>query len=124
MSLLSSRKLLVVSVSTINSNGLVEALRLAIGVAASKGEHRVSVLFMGDGVVHCIKNGVNASDSCERAFANYYLAAKAHSITLYVDDNSLSVRGIASDCVRPEMTIIPREDVLQLLSQSDAHLRL
>ena len=117
-------KNVVLTVSTINSSGLVEALRLAVGIATGKKGHKVSVIFTGDGVAHCISGARGNSAELSKAFENFYLASRAHGVALYLDKHCLSLRSISENSVRSEMKILEREEMLSMLSRADSHLRL
>ncbi len=111
-------KTVVLTANTINAGGLIEALRIAVGISTGRVPNKVSVVFCGDGVVHGVIERYNP------AFHKYYLAAIAHGVTLYIDEFSLSQRGITSEHVLQELTIVKREELLKLLDEADMHLRI
>ena len=108
----------MVSVSTMNLDGMIESLRMAIGIATGEPALGVSVLFSGDGVVNGLKNRQSSE------FEKYHTAAQAHGIKLYIDDFCMSLRNIEADNVLSCLNIVKSEAILALLSSADLHVRL
>ena len=116
--MLSRNKRIVVSVSAMNKDSVIEALRMAIGISTGRRPFYVSLLFSGDGVINGVENRVNEE------YDKYYMAAKAHNVTLYIDEFCMSLRGIDAESIRPGWQIVKREEILSLLAGSDLHVRL
>lgn len=111
-------KKVFVSVNSMNSGTLIRALRLAVGIATGSNPHSVSLFFTGDGVVNCL----NKRQEIE--YRKYYMAAKAHGISIYVDNFCLNLRGLDDAELRTGMHIIKRNEILSILSKADLHVRL
>ncbi|MDO5297595.1 MAG: DsrE family protein [bacterium] len=116
--LLSRNKRIVVSVSAMNKDSIIEALRMAVGISTGRRPFYVSLLFSGDGVINGVKDRVNEE------YDKYYTAAQAHNVALYIDEFCMSLRGLKAEVIRPEFQIIKREEILSLLAGSDLHVRL
>ena len=91
-----------------------EGLRAAVGVTAGIDEHKVDVIFLGDGVFFALKN-VARDDS------KGYLGTLAKLGTkLYAEEESLNDRKIAKDALAGDVEVIQRKKVLELYQKSDA----
>src|SRR3990170_3239511 len=91
-----------------------EGLRAVVGVTAGSDEHKVNVVYMGDGV-HFALNGVDRSDTAK------YLGTLAQlGYKLNVERESLQARDIPESEVAPDVEVIPRSQVLSLIRDADA----
>lgn len=89
-----------------------EALRLALGL----WEHQVSVVWMGDGVYAVLKGA-------DRTLTDqFYQELPGMNVGLFVEEESLKERGLGRDDVVPEVRVVRRSEVPDLLLGSDASL--
>lgn len=90
-----------------------EGLRAAVGVTSGIDEHSVDVIYLGDGVQFALK-GVERTDS------NKYLGSLAKGgYKLWVDQDSLTDRGIKQEEVAGDVNVVPRSQVLSLMAKAD-----
>lgn len=111
-------KNMVVSATSMNLDGAIEAMRVAIALATGRKAHKVSLIFSGDGVV----NGLVARSNAD--YGKYWSAVKAHGVEVYADEACLARRGLAEAELHPGWQVIKREGILALLSAADLHIRL
>ncbi|MBQ7568705.1 DsrE family protein [bacterium] len=117
--LLSGSKKVVVSVSAVNKDSIVEALRIAVGIAAGQNPLDIALLFSGDGVV----NGL--IDRYNEEYDKYYVAAQAHNVSIFIDEYCLNLRSLDdAESIRPGFQIVKREEILAMLGNADVHVRL
>lgn len=120
MPLSSQSKRIVLTVHQVpRPNGaLRQVLHTAVGLAAGPPRHQVSVLLMGDGVVHGLRE--HGRPACDR----YLRSARAHGIELYVDHHAMMLRGLLGGQLLEGFSVLSRERVLLLLGRSQVHLRI
>ncbi len=90
-----------------------EGLRAVVGVTAGIDEHRVDVVYLGDGVNFALK-GVDRSDT-----AKYLGTIAKLGYKLHVERESLQAHGITESEVAPDVAVIPRSQVLSLIRGAD-----
>lgn len=90
-----------------------EGLRAAAGLTAGIDEHKVDIVFLGDGVL-CALKGVDRSDS-----ARFLAALAQRGSKLYCEEESLKARMLSRDDLAEDVTLIPRSEVLQLYREAD-----
>ena len=90
-----------------------EGLRAAVGLTAGIDEHTVDVVYVGDGVYFALK-GVDRTDS-----ARYIGTLAKGGHRLKVEEESLAERGIKRAELAEDVEVIPRSQVVALLSKAD-----
>lgn len=95
-----------------------EGLRAAVGVTSGIDEHTVDVVYVGDGVYFTL-NGVDRSDTAK------YLGTLANlGYKLRAERESLAERGIAADRVAPDVALISRQELVDLINRADMTIDL
>lgn len=97
---------------------LREVLHTAVGLAAGPPRHQVTVILLGDGVVH----GVRGHDL--PGTATYMTAARAHGIEFFVEQQGMLLRGFSEDQFREEFKVVSRDLLLWKLGMAEVHLRI
>ena len=90
-----------------------EGLRAAVGVTAGTDEHTVDVIYLGDGVFFALK-GVDRTDS-----ARYIGTLAKGGSRPKVEAESLKDRAISKEDLATDVDVIPRREVLALISRAD-----
>lgn len=90
-----------------------EGVRAAVGAVAGLDEHRVDLLFQGDGVYQALKDMEEAENagylpSLEDAEANYYVV-----------DEDIEERGISKEDLKERFIIINRAKAASLFKEAD-----
>lgn len=91
-----------------------EGLRAAVGVTAGIDEHKVDIIFLGDGVYYGLKN-VDRTDALGYLGTLEKLGSK-----LYAEEESLKERNISADKLASDINVIPRSKVAALFKEADA----
>lgn len=90
-----------------------EGLRAVVGATSGIDEHEVDVLYLGDGVYFALR-GVDRSDTLK------YIDTLAQAgRKLKVERESLQERGIAHQDLAPDVEVIPRSAVRDLIARAD-----
>ncbi|MFQ5593622.1 MAG: DsrE family protein [Anaerolineae bacterium] len=90
-----------------------EGLRATVGVTSGIDEHAVDVVYLGDGVYFTLA-GADRSDS------QLYLGTlETLGYSLKVERESLTAHGLAESDLAPDVQVISREEVLDLIQQAD-----
>lgn len=90
-----------------------EGLRLALGTGNSMISHDVTLVFAGDGVWFALKS------LQQRDFEKYIKALSALDGTMIIEKESLDDRKIAEDMIKPEIQIMSRAAIFEILKESD-----
>jgi sulfur relay (sulfurtransferase) DsrF/TusC family protein len=91
----------------------VEGLRASVGVTSGLDEHKIDVIYLGDGARYALK-GVDRSD------ANKYLSTLSKlGYKLKVERESLAENGISESEVADDFQVIPRGEVVRLIADAD-----
>jgi sulfur relay protein TusB/DsrH len=90
-----------------------EGMRAAVGAVAGIDEHKVDLLFHGDGVYHALKDmeeteNLGYLSTLEDAEANYYVV-----------DEDLKERNISPEELKERFQIIDREKAASLFQEAD-----
>jgi tRNA 2-thiouridine synthesizing protein C len=93
-----------------------EGLRAAVGTTAGIDEHRVDMIFLGDGIYFCLKN-VDRTDTVK-----YITTLSQAGSKLYVEEESLNARNISKDKLADDVEVIPRKRVLELYKEADFNI--
>ena len=91
----------------------VEGLRLALGTGNSMISHDVTIVFAGDGVWFSLKS------LKQRDFEKYVQALSALNGTMIVEKESLEERKISDDMIKPEISVMARAAIFEILKGSD-----
>lgn len=120
MSVNAAHKKVVLTVQSVPRDwgALREVLHTAVGLAAGPPRHHVTVILLGDGVVH----GVRGHDL--PGTATYMTAARAHGIEFFVDQQGMLLRGFSEDQFRDEFKVVSRDLLLWKLGMAEVHLRI
>jgi sulfur relay (sulfurtransferase) DsrF/TusC family protein len=90
-----------------------EGLRAVIGVTSGIDEHAVDVVYLGDGVYYTLAD-VDRTDS------QLYLGTlEKLGYTLQVEHESLTERGLSAENLAPDVQVIGRDEVLNLINKAD-----
>lgn len=90
-----------------------EGLRAVVGVTSGIDEHTVDVVYLGDGVNY-LRKDVDRTDS------NKYLGTLSKLGTrLKAEKESLDARGIKPADLAPDVDVIPRSQVVDLIHKAD-----
>jgi len=103
---------LFVNRANYSEDSLVEVLTFAIGLVGGLSEHRLDVVFVGDGVTECVSSRLNDTTK------PYLTSAKSRGVAFWADKYSLEY-GLFAGCA-----VISPEDLADLVKKSDMHLRL
>jgi len=90
-----------------------EGLRAVLGATSGIDEHEVDVLYLGDGVYFALR-GVDRSDTLK-----YIDTLAKAGRKLKVDQLSLEERRIAREDVAPDVEVISRPAVRELIAKAD-----
>ena len=101
-----------------SDDSLVEVLTFAIGLVGGLSEHRLDVVFIGDGVTECVSSRLNDTTK------PYLTSAKSRGVAFWADKYSLELRGMLEDGLFAGCAVISPEDLADLVKKSDMHLRL
>ena len=89
-----------------------EVLRVAVGL----WEHRVSVIWMGDGVYSALKNA-------DKTLTSRFLGElQGLNIDLYVEQEALKERGLEAEDVLPDAKAVDSTQIAELIANADASL--
>lgn len=111
--------LLFIGRSNFSSDSLSEALRFAIGLSCGIVGHRVDIVFIADGVTDCMAERID-----EVKVKPYFLSARSYGISFWVDESSLKQRSISKDRLFEGCNVVNADSLVELLKNSDIHLRL
>ncbi|ODS32618.1 MAG: Protein TusC [Candidatus Scalindua rubra] len=90
-----------------------EGLRAAVGTTSGIDEHKVNVIYLGDGVYFTLKE-VNRNDT-----ENYIATLKKADSKMLVEKESLAERNIEEGNIASDIEIISRSEVLSLIKEVD-----
>ena len=90
-----------------------EGLRAAVGVTSGIDEHKVTVVYLGDGAYFAIE-GIDRKDT-----ETYIGTLKKSENKLMVEKESLEERNIKESRVAEDVEIISRTEVLKLVQAAD-----
>lgn len=93
-----------------------EGWRAAVGATAGIDEHKVTLLFQGDGVYYCLKGADRAEN------LGYENTLQKAGVKYYVVQEDLASRHISQEEVAKDMEIIPRADTWRLYAEADFNL--
>jgi len=97
---------------------LREVLHTAVGLASGPPRHFVTVILMGDGVVHGLReHELPGSDA-------YLDSARALGIEIFVEQQAMMLRGLTEVHMREGIKLVTRDLVLWKLGMADHHLRI
>lgn len=105
--------LIVVRSKPYSSLNYYEALRTASGLLV---EHRVIMIWMGDGVYAVLRNADRNLTS------KFFEVFPGMDISLYVEEESLKERGFGKEDIIPEAKVISREEVPELILEAQASI--
>ncbi len=114
------RKKIVLTVHSVPRDwgALREVLHTAIGLASGPPRNQVTVILMGDGVVHGLRDhdlpGTEA----------YLLSARAQGVEMFVEQQAMMLRGLTEEHMREGIKPVSRDLVLWKLGMADHHLRI
>lgn len=92
---------------------------LDILLAASQFEYEISVLFLGDGILHLTKNQ-NGKIINNKNFWKTLLALPLYDIHhIYTDNNALSDRGLINTSLILELKQLDQKEISFLIHQQD-----
>ncbi len=97
---------------------LREVLHMAVGLASGPPRHFVTVILMGDGVVHGLREHELPGTQA------YLNSARAHGIELLVEQQAMMLRGLTEEHMREGIKLVSRDLVLWKLGMADHHLRI
>ncbi|MDP2726657.1 MAG: DsrE family protein [Dehalococcoidia bacterium] len=90
-----------------------EGLRAVVGVTSGIDEHSVDAVYLGDGV-NFLRKDVDRTDSAK------YLGTLAKLGTrLKAEKESLDARGIKAADLAPDVDVVPRSQVVELIQKAD-----
>lgn len=90
-----------------------EGLRAVVGITSGIDEHTVDVVYLGDGVYFALR-GVDRADTLK------YLSTLAKAgCRLKVEKESLAARGIKEEELAPNVEVVPRSAVRELIAKAD-----
>lgn len=103
--------------------GTVYALEsLEVVLIAAAFEQDVSLAFMDDGVYQ-LKKGHNTKGIEMKGFEKTYGALEDYDVTkLYVDEESLSARGLSADDLCVPVEVMPRAALGKMMEEQDTVL--
>jgi sulfur relay (sulfurtransferase) DsrF/TusC family protein len=104
--------LIIVKSKPFSGLNYYEALRVAAGL----WEHKVSLIWMGDGIYAALKNADTTLTS--RFFEEF----QGLNINLYVEEEALKKRGFGIEDVLPNAKVINRGKISELLLDAQASL--
>lgn len=90
-----------------------EALRTASGLLV---EHRVILIWMGDGIYAALKN------ADQKLTSKFFETFPDMEIRLYVEEESLKERGFGKEDIIPEAKVISRGEIPDLLLEAQASM--
>jgi len=90
-----------------------EGLRAAVGVTSGIDEHKVNIVYLGDGAYFAIE-GVDRKDT-----KTYIGTLKKVESRLMVEKESLEERNIEESKIAEDIEIISRTEVLKLVQAAD-----
>lgn len=90
-----------------------EGLRAAVGITSGIDEHKVNVVYLGDGAYFAIK-GVDRKDT-----ENYINTLKKSENKLMVEKESLEKLNIEENKIAEDIEIISRNEVVKLVQEAD-----
>lgn len=90
-----------------------EGFRAAVGAVAGVDEHKVDLLFSGDGVYHALKDLDRTENS------GYIPTLKESGAKFYVVREDLEEKGISREEVACDFELIDRVAALRLLKEAD-----
>jgi sulfur relay (sulfurtransferase) DsrF/TusC family protein len=90
-----------------------EGLRAVVGATSGIDEHEVDVLYLGDGVYFALR-GVDRGDTLK-----YIDTLAKGGRKLNVERESLQERGVALEDLAPDVEVVPRSAIRQLIAQAD-----
>ena len=97
---------------------LREVLHTAVGLASGPPRHQVSIILMGDGVVHGLKGQELPGTGA------WIRSALAHKVEFYVDQQGMMLRGLTEGQMRQEFKAMSRDRILWKLGMAEVHLRI
>lgn len=92
------------------SEGLRAAAKGSMGLYQ---DHRVDIIFLGDGVF-CALKGVDGTD-----LALYKETLAQHGSKLYCEEESIEAGGIDRRDLMDDIAVVPRSQVIRLYSEAD-----
>jgi sulfur relay protein TusB/DsrH len=90
-----------------------EGMRAAVGAVAGMDEHKVDLLFQGDGVYHALKDMEEAENQ------GYLPSLEDADVKYYVVDEDLKERGIATNELKDRFEVIDRAKAASLFKEAD-----
>ncbi len=110
--------LLFVNRANFSKDSLLEVLTMACGLVGGLSEHKLEIVFIGDGVTECLAACLNKETE------PYMVYAKSLGVAFWADKYSLDIRGLSQEQLFEGCAVIPLEDLAELMKKSDIHLRL
>jgi sulfur relay (sulfurtransferase) DsrF/TusC family protein len=110
-----SEKTILIIVKSIPFSQLnyYEAFRVATGL---QGDHKVSLLWTGDGIYSTLTKADNTLTS--RFLAQF----EDLEINLFIEKEALTVRGIQTQDVIPQAKVVDREKISKLVAKTEVSL--
>lgn len=105
--------LIIVKSKPYSSLNYYEALRTASGLLV---EHRVILIWMGDGVYAVLKN------ADRNLTGRFFEIFPDMDIKLYVEEESLKERGLGREDVIPDTEVISKEEIPGLILDAQASI--
>ena len=90
-----------------------EGLRAAVGITSGIDEHKVNVVYLGDGAYFAVK-GIDRKDT-----EGYIGTLKKSENKLLVEKESLEERKIDEGNVAEDIAVVSRNEVLKLVQEAD-----
>jgi sulfur relay (sulfurtransferase) DsrF/TusC family protein len=110
---MSEKSVLIIVKSTPFSNlNSYEALRVASGLS----EHKVSLLWMGNGIYSVLNKADNTLTT--RFFDQF----EDLEINLFIEKEALNVRGIQKKDLIPQAKVVDREEISKLIAETEVSL--
>jgi sulfur relay (sulfurtransferase) DsrF/TusC family protein len=109
-----SEKSVLIIVKSIPFSNLnsYEALRVASGLS----EHKVSLLWMGNGIYSVLNKADNTLTT--RFFDQF----EDLEINLFIEKEALNVRGIQKKDIIPQAKVVDREEISKLIAETEVSL--
>jgi sulfur relay (sulfurtransferase) DsrF/TusC family protein len=93
-----------------------EGLRAAVGATSGIDEHKVHLVYMGDGVYYTLK-GVDRTDA-----QKYLNTLVGLGVKPYVEEEALAERAVAREDLAGDVEVIPRSKILDLYKNADLNV--